>query len=272
MLPERGSRTFTTSYDCFNDSAHCSDDFVEPDEMDFVRCMQGGDDQEVLSSPGDEVSHESFVLATPVASDLSYPNGEEDDEEDRQWEECMERRRMMFAMRSKCDVEDRQPEFEGYRSISAKLVEMLQSIEARRLPSPDEEDEEDDEDDEEEDQHDVSLQLVQEEDDEQGDGEEDEEPAFRSFASFTFTNLQSLHINPPSNAGLDNIEEASTDVETETDGENEAATPSLVSSSESEQDQQLVSPRAGVSPITPFSHDKERGRERDVVVLGAVGC
>jgi hypothetical protein len=53
----------------------------------------------------------------------------------------------------------------------------------------------------------------------------------------------------------------------ETDGENEAATPSLVSSSESEQDQQLVSPRAGVSPITPFSHDKERGRERDVVVL-----
>jgi hypothetical protein len=44
-------------------------------------------------------------------------------DEDREWEECMERRRMMFAMRCK-ETKDEQPEcgqpaFEGYRSLGA---------------------------------------------------------------------------------------------------------------------------------------------------------
>ena len=50
---------------------------------------------------------------------------EENDEEDREWEECMKRRRMMFA--NMCSDRDPQPEFDGYRSISATLVDLLRS-------------------------------------------------------------------------------------------------------------------------------------------------
>jgi len=55
----------------------------------------------------------------------------EDDE--REWEECMDRRRMMFAMRQSGVFEPGSsgigcPEFEGYRSISKSLVDMLRSV------------------------------------------------------------------------------------------------------------------------------------------------
>lgn len=58
-------------------------------------------------------------------------------DEDREWEECMERRRMMFAMRCK-EAKDEQPEcgqpaFEGYRSLGATLAQLLDSID--RHPS-----------------------------------------------------------------------------------------------------------------------------------------
>lgn len=150
----------------------------------------------------------------------------------------------MFAMRSRTEEGERQPEFEGYRSISAKLVEMLRSIEARRLPSPAETDEEE----EEEDSHDVSSILSPAEEE-----EEEDEPEFRAF-SFTFTNLQSLHIKSPKGPALTlvPIDDSVADTETtDLEMDMEATTPSLISCSESsESDHQLVSPRPSLFPIS----------------------
>lgn len=216
MLPPRGSREFTSSYDCF-DGADVDDE----------------QEDDVPSSPAEEISHESFVLATPDAVE------DEDDEavvETRQWEECMERRRMMFALRTRIQDQEHQPEFEGYRSLSAKLALMLESIEARREPSPEEEDEDENAD---------------EQSEEAEAGESEDEGDLRPCASFTFTNLQSLHIRSTPLDAIPDEDESSTDVDLDGDADNTA--PSLISSAESDQDSTLISPQPSVmnfsSPI-----------------------
>lgn len=276
VLPERGSRTLFTTYDCFHDSpAHAA---LDPDEEDFEDLVSS-------STSADDITQESLILATPHASEP--PEHEEaletHDDEDRQWEECMERRRMMFAMRSKSDEFERQPEFEGYRSISAKLVDMLRSIEARRLPSPEEEDEE------EHDCHQIRSQIIQEEDEENeghdddlhnvrlDEEEDDDEAEIRSFSSFTFTNLQSLKISPPVHGNDD--ERLETDTES-TDIDPEAATPSLISSAESEGDISLLSPRPSLMATPPYvaitgipGYQREKTEERAMMEISpAVAC
>lgn len=55
-------------------------------------------------------------------------------DEDKEWEECMERRRMMFA--NMCSERDRHPEFDGYRSVSAALVDLLRGAGCGEAQSP----------------------------------------------------------------------------------------------------------------------------------------
>jgi len=242
VLPERGSRTFSTDYDCFDDcptpsfGSSISDD-ASPDE--------------IPSSPAEEIANEALFSPSPTRceGEDEYPAGEEDDERDREWEICVERRRMMFALQTKSDEHERQPEFEGYRSISSKLVDMLRSIEARREPSPEEEDK---------DETDEERPVEAESED------EEENPNYRSFSSFTFTNLQSLNIR---STPLDNVLEEGT--EEGSDIDLEATTPSLISSLESEADVTLTSPQTSVAaypssiaglPAVPFAlHRKESG-------------
>lgn len=79
----------------------------------------------------------SLLFDSPLDSD-------DQEEDEKEWEECMQRRRMMFARLSSprssasdSDDEDVEgdeegngkgrPELDGYKSISAKLVELLRS-------------------------------------------------------------------------------------------------------------------------------------------------
>jgi hypothetical protein len=66
---------------------------------------------------------------------------EDDDEEedDRQWEQCMDRRRMLFASMCKQDDKDVHPQFDGYRSLSSTLANILKSVgcdEEPPIPGP----------------------------------------------------------------------------------------------------------------------------------------
>lgn len=58
--------------------------------------------------------------------DASGDEDEGEDEEDTEWDECM-RRRMMFLQYARPDT-DRQPQFDGYRSISSTIVDVLRSV------------------------------------------------------------------------------------------------------------------------------------------------
>jgi hypothetical protein len=126
VLPERGSR-------CLSPHNFFTDVFDEPEELDV-----------------DEGSAESYCLDTPPDdSDAGHEDEEEEDDdddatasgsdvdEDREWEECMARRRMMFASMSgsrrhsasESDGDARCLGFDGYTSLSATLAELLKSTE-----------------------------------------------------------------------------------------------------------------------------------------------
>lgn len=78
-----------------------------------------------------EVSHDEDV----DGEDEGCDDLEDDDEEDSEWDECM-RRRMMFLQYARQET-DRQPQFDGYRSISSTIVDVLRSVgcdQAQRLP------------------------------------------------------------------------------------------------------------------------------------------
>lgn len=75
------------------------------------------------ASDSDDDTRPSSPFASPEDSDLS---GIEDDGDE--WSACFARRRMMFARMSSLDRESAQPQFEGYRSLSATLVELLKSV------------------------------------------------------------------------------------------------------------------------------------------------
>jgi hypothetical protein len=53
---------------------------------------------------------------------------DDDADEDRQWQECMDRRRMMFARMCGQEEGDRHPQFDGYRSLSSTLANLLKSV------------------------------------------------------------------------------------------------------------------------------------------------
>ncbi|WVQ65044.1 uncharacterized protein L199_003214 [Kwoniella botswanensis] len=122
VLPERGSRCLSLSRDCFLSD---SNSYLDDDEDE-----------------SEDTSADSYFLNTPPPTETCSEDGEADehDARDREdWEECMDRRRQMFAMmcpqlrqlngghHSPVD-HDRHPEFEGYKSISATLANLLKLV------------------------------------------------------------------------------------------------------------------------------------------------
>lgn len=79
--------------------------------------------------PGETLDEEDEDWAAELEADVEEEDEEADeDEEDEEeeWDECM-RRRMMFLQHCRQDA-DRQPQFDGYRSISATLADVLRSV------------------------------------------------------------------------------------------------------------------------------------------------
>lgn len=107
-MPARGSRCLSP-LDCFTES----DEYPYPSAKPYPQPFP-------------------FTASQEAASDDDEEEVEED-HEDKEWEECMERRRMMFAQMSRpgpnpCGEDDGEGagrKFEGYTSISASLVAML---------------------------------------------------------------------------------------------------------------------------------------------------
>jgi hypothetical protein len=129
----------TRSYQCFLSDAN--------DEIDeHVVSSPSPINESPLSSPalGALDAALTSIVEVPCESldsdDELYPEDdldrieEEDDDdegdadEDRQWEECMERRRMMFARMCGQEESDRHPQFDGYRSLSSTLANLLKSV------------------------------------------------------------------------------------------------------------------------------------------------
>jgi hypothetical protein len=82
---------------------------------------------------------ESLVLPTsPDESDQEEQAEEaEASDEDREWEECMARRRMMFAsMRRHSDGDEDRLGFDGYTSLSSTLAELLKSVGCEGASTP----------------------------------------------------------------------------------------------------------------------------------------
>ena len=207
--------------------------------------------------PFEDLSQDSLVSSTPPDCD-GEQNDSSDEEEDnlrveeKEWEECMERRRLMFAMQNRnpheggrgggidrdcaCgdDENDRQPEFEGYRSISATLVDLLRSIESRQDEPPP-----------------PPLDM----DDSHAD-------QTRSV----FSNLRELSTA----TNQDDDGDDSTDEEDEDEGDNaNVPTPSLASSAGSEVESSvvsvIVSPCPSVAPalLAALSVTGQEGKEQD---------
>jgi hypothetical protein len=164
------------------------------------------------------------VLTSEVGDD------EETTEDDqREWEECMDRRRMMFAMRqsqsedglgssASGNVGMGCPEFEGYRSISATLVEMLRSV--GHSPGN-------------------STPPIQEE-------EEEEEEATEEGVS---------------GEGIEGIFER---LRLRGSGRDGMETPSLISSAGSELDCTLASPGVVIVEFASAEMEKGRGEEAEI--------
>lgn len=123
VLPARGARCLSYLDDDEDDDDHSDDDHA--------------DAASDTDSDGGTPPRPSSPFASPEDSDLS---GVEDDGDE--WSVCFARRRMMFARMSSLDRESAQPQFEGYRSLSATLVELLKSVgcdeddEASPAPTP----------------------------------------------------------------------------------------------------------------------------------------
>ncbi|WVQ78904.1 hypothetical protein IAT38_000995 [Cryptococcus sp. DSM 104549] len=159
VLPERGSRCLSSSRDCFSDSSESDDE----------------DEAHSSSPPSTDFSAESFLLQTPPPTENSSEDGDAEGERGREgacrddegWDECMERRRMMFARLAQqegsgADDRDRHPEFEGYRSISATLAQLLKSVGCEDEPvgpQADEEEEEEEQEGEEEERRGRGLNI-----------------------------------------------------------------------------------------------------------------
>lgn len=126
----------TRSYQCFLSDAN--------DEVDdHVESSPSPIHESPLSSPALAALDAALtsIVEVPCESlDSDYDGSdtedrteqaEEDDDdadEDRQWQECMDRRRMMFARMCGQEESDRHPQFDGYRSLSSTLANLLKSV------------------------------------------------------------------------------------------------------------------------------------------------
>lgn len=81
---------------------------------------------EDLDSDDELFAHQEDVDCEADADDYEEED-EEEDETEEEWDECM-KRRMMFLQFCRQDADDRQPQFDGYRSISSTIVDVLRSV------------------------------------------------------------------------------------------------------------------------------------------------
>lgn len=117
-MPARGDRCLS-----FNDLGEDADDADDDDGSLSSDCDASRD---LPRSP----------FATPEDSDSEAECGE-----DEEWSECLERRRQMFARMCPTGLDDTHPQFEGYRSLSATLRDLLASVEdVAQTPEEEEQD------------------------------------------------------------------------------------------------------------------------------------
>lgn len=92
------------------------------------RCLSFVSHDEEEPGQDDSTDDEEEVLRRLPPSPFATPEDSDSEREDEgEWDECFERRRIMFARM--CPLEsDAHPQFEGYRSLSATLVNLLQSV------------------------------------------------------------------------------------------------------------------------------------------------
>ncbi|WRT65812.1 uncharacterized protein IL334_002761 [Kwoniella shivajii] len=222
VLPERGSRCLSISRDCFSSTSdsHSSSLYIDGEGE------EDSDDQ--------DTSADSYYLHTPPPSETNSDDDggdhqENEKEEKRQWEECMERRRLMFARMCPQQANDeRHPEFEGYRSISATLANLLKSVNSCEEVT--EEDEED-------------CSVAEEDDDEENEIVRD--------CGFGFSS---------STSKFDPLKIGERQEEEEEEEEREPDTPSLVSSAEESELDCIISSPGGNS--TALIHQKQQQQQQ----------
>lgn len=81
----------------------------------------------IVEVPCESLDSDDEESEYPDVDEDEDEEDEDEDEDDGQWEECMERRRMMFARMCGQDA-DRHPQFDGYRSLSSTLANILKSV------------------------------------------------------------------------------------------------------------------------------------------------
>lgn len=93
----------------------------------------------IVEVPGESLDSDDDDFDAEYAQEAEEEDDEEE-EDDRQWEECMDRRRMMFARMCGPEITNRHPQFDGYRSLSSTLANILKSVgcedEVPPIPGP----------------------------------------------------------------------------------------------------------------------------------------
>lgn len=120
VFPERGSRCLSGPRECFFGDFSDEEEDLPPSASDF------SDSFIIHTPPPTETNSDDGEHSVRQGCDVDG-EGEMQDGEDG-WDECMQRRRMMFARLCTRENGDRHPEFEGYRSLSATLAELLKSV------------------------------------------------------------------------------------------------------------------------------------------------
>lgn len=90
---------------------------------------------EDLDSDDELFTHQEDVDFEADDDDYEQEEDEEEEEEEaeEEWDECM-KRRMMFLQFCRQEADDRQPQFDGYRSISSTIVDVLRSVGCDQAP------------------------------------------------------------------------------------------------------------------------------------------
>jgi len=192
------------------------------------RCLNFNDIEEDEDDDGVFSDSESGLPPSPFATpEDSEEEGDRDDGDE--WSECFARRRMMFARL--CPTREG-PQFEGYRSLSATLVNLLRSVE-------------DSEDDER-----VASREQSEDELEDNDDDADRTSSSSSITAggFPVTSVAGFPVSSSSPVAMGDLflrlRESSADSDT--------GTPSLVSSADSDGEcSRLASPRGSAIEFVP---------------------
>ncbi|WOO80811.1 uncharacterized protein LOC62_03G004339 [Vanrija pseudolonga] len=213
VLPARGSRCLSTLW-----NGGDADDAAEADEE------------------SDDVYQPPSPFATPEDSD-----SDADCEEGDEWSECFARRQMMFARM--CPL-GRQPQFEGYRSLSQTLTDLLRSVGADSSSEEEDADEVEGEDDA------ATTPRVAHTPVGDSTEEEDEDESEPEDHGFPITGLTGLTVTSASSFPFTDLFHRLR--ESSEDSDDPIGTPSLISSADSDgEHSRLASPRGSAVDFLP---------------------